>query len=53
MHVPCWTVIIYSQWLYIVLEHSRSPVVHKMITHRIDDLRQQHTGTVLLDYLLV
>ena len=44
---------IYSQWLYIVLEHSRSPVIHKMITHGIDDLSQRHTGTVLLDYLLV
>ena len=25
MHVPCWAVVIYSRWLYIVLEHSRSP----------------------------
>ena len=25
MHVPCWAVVIYSRWLHIVLEHSRSP----------------------------
>ena len=43
MHVPA------GPWLYIVsgymvLEHSRSPTSpHKMITHRIDDLGQQHT----------
>ena len=57
MHIytcACRAVVIYSQWLYIVLEHSRSPTSpHKMITHRIDDLSQQHTGTVFLDYLLL
>ena len=39
MHIytcACWAVVIYSQWLYIVLEHSRSPSPHKMISHHID-----------------
>ena len=41
MHIytcACWAVVIYSQWLYTVLEHSRSPSPHKMISHHIDDL---------------
>ena len=25
IHVPCWAVVIDSPWLYIILEHSRSP----------------------------
>ena len=44
MHIytcACWAVVIhvYSPWLYIhvVLEHSRSPSPHKMISHHIDD----------------
>ena len=41
MHIyacACWAVVIYSQWLYIVLEHSRSPSPHKMISHHVDDV---------------
>ena len=35
IHCVCWAVVIYSPWLYIVLEHSRSPSPHKMISHHI------------------
>ena len=40
MHVPA------GQWLYIVLEHSRSPSPHKMISHHVDC---EHC---VLDYLV-
>ena len=30
--------VIYGQWLYIVLEHSTSPSPHKMISHHVDDV---------------
>ena len=42
MHVPTgpWLYIvsgfIYRQWLYIVLEDSRSPSPHKTISHHVD-----------------
>ena len=31
-----WAVVIYRQWFYIVLEHSRSPSPHKIISHHVD-----------------
>ena len=45
IHVPVGQWLYnYSQWLYIVLEHSRSPSPHKMISH--------HT-IIVLDYLII
>ena len=38
IHVPVgqWLYIV-SGYMHVVLEHSRSPSPHKMISHHIDD----------------